>query len=114
MAEAVCIDSGRAINTLSLAEPSYHCLPCGVQVDMDTVNIAGSTLPTVLKVQPCVISGLDCIFSILHINLTAKKLKRVLYVLFSHSHLVCPLVQLINSRVSTLAVFLYLKEFTLI
>lgn len=32
------------INTLSHAELSYQSNPCGVLVDMDTVNIAGNTL----------------------------------------------------------------------
>lgn len=74
MAEAVYIDGATAITTLSLAEPSYQSCPGGVQVDMDTVNIAGITLPTVLKVQPCVMSASVCTFCILHIKLTAKKL----------------------------------------
>jgi len=44
------------INTLSHAELSYQSNPCGELVDMDTVNIDGSNLPTEQKVQPCVIS----------------------------------------------------------
>lgn len=56
MAEVVYTDSMTEINTLSLAELSYQNAPCGQLVDMDTVNIAGSSLPTVLKVQLCVIS----------------------------------------------------------
>lgn len=56
MAEVVYTDSMTEINTLSLAELSYQSAPCGQLVDMDTVNIAGSSLPTVLKVQLCVIS----------------------------------------------------------
>ncbi len=41
------------INTLSHAELSYQSNPFGELVDMDTVNIAGGTLPIVLKVQLC-------------------------------------------------------------
>lgn len=37
------------INTLSHAELSYQSHPCGVPVDMDTVNIAGNTWPTGAK-----------------------------------------------------------------
>lgn len=55
-AEGVYTDSMTEINTLSHAELSYQSHPCGVLVDMDTVNIAGSTWLTVLKVQLCVIS----------------------------------------------------------
>lgn len=53
--KGVYTDSMTEINTLSHAELSYQSNPCGVLVDMDTVNIAENTLLTLLKVHLCVI-----------------------------------------------------------
>lgn len=47
--DCVYTDSMTEINTLSPAELSYQSNPCGVLVDMDTVNIAGNTLANSAK-----------------------------------------------------------------